>query len=68
MKSFLKIISKLAKILIFEEFGPLLCETLNFLGQNTYDFVDNKKPEMGIMLKFHLNSIFKSHIKSENRV
>ncbi len=68
MKRFSKIISKISNILIFEEFGPILWETLNFLGQVTYNFVDNKKLEMGIMLKFHLNSIFRSHIKSENRV
>jgi hypothetical protein len=41
---------------------------LNFWGQITYALVANKKPEMGIMLKFHLNSIFRSHIKSKNRV
>ncbi len=68
MKSFFLIISKITKILIFEIFGPLVWETLNFWGQITYALVANKKPEMGIMLKFHLNSIFRSHIKSKNRV
>jgi len=52
----------------YPKFWPLLSETLNFLGQITYVFVDNKKPKMGIMLKFHLNSIFKNHIKLKNRV